>query len=189
MCELLFENLLDELNCDKSLRVLYRHEIFYIRFNFLNFENFKFSVSPTLYFFGGGRGVELPNEWFFFIMLYFLFFIIFNGFYMTCFRQNGRVQAFSHVEVGSPPSAHDPHPGYVRPISKPAHFMPHISQNSPSRLGHQAVQRFNYGRPTNVRVGEWNHTKVQAPASSFSSGGPLSPGSSSLGNGMPWGTS
>ncbi|XP_062147446.1 dual specificity protein kinase YAK1 homolog [Alnus glutinosa] len=107
--------------------------------------------------------------------------------YPSIQRQNGRVQAFSHVEVGSPPSAHDPHPGYVRPISKPAHFMPHISQNSPSRLGHQAVQRFNYGRPTNVRVGEWNHTKVQAPASSFSSGGPLSPGSSSLGNGMPWG--
>jgi dual specificity protein kinase YAK1 len=108
---------------------------------------------------------------------------------MTCFRQNGRVQAFSHGEVGSPPSAHDTHPGYVRPISKPAHFMPHISQNSPSRLGHQPVQRFNYGRPNNVRVGEWNHTKVQPPTSSFSSGGPLSPGSSSFSNGMTWGIS
>lgn len=111
---------------------------------------------------------------------------------MMCFRQNGRVQAFSHVEVGSPPSAHDPHPGYVRPITKPAHFMPHISQNSPSRLGHQPVQpvqRFTYGGRPTVRVGEWNHTKVQAPASSFSSAGPLSPGSSSFGNGMSWGTS
>ena len=106
-----------------------------------------------------------------------------------CFRQNGPVQAFPQMEVGSPPSAHDPHSGYGRSMSKPSHFMPHISQNSPSRLGQQPVQRFSYVRPTNVRVGEWNHMKIQPPPASFNSGGPRSPGNSSLSNGMSWGTS
>lgn len=102
-------------------------------------------------------------------------------------RQNGPVQAFPQMEVGSPPSTHDPHSGYGRSMSKPSHFMPHISQNSPSRLGQQPVQRFSYVRPTNVRVGEWNHMKVQPPPASFNSGGPRSPGNSSLSNGMSWG--
>ncbi|XP_041009722.1 dual specificity protein kinase YAK1 homolog [Juglans microcarpa x Juglans regia] len=103
-------------------------------------------------------------------------------------RQNGPVQAFSQMEVGSPPSGHDPHPGgYVRPMSKPSHIASHISQNSPSRLGQQTVQRFNNGRPPNSRTDEWNHMNVHPPFSSFTSGGPRSPGNSSLSNGMSWG--
>ncbi|KAL0003442.1 hypothetical protein SO802_017223 [Lithocarpus litseifolius] len=100
-------------------------------------------------------------------------------------RQNGPVQAFPHLEVGSPPSAHDPHSGFGRSMSKTSHFVPHISQNSPSRLGQQQPgQRFNYGRSTNVRIGESNHMKVQPPPASFNSGGPRSPGNSSFNNGM-----
>ncbi|KAF2288078.1 hypothetical protein GH714_004285 [Hevea brasiliensis] len=102
------------------------------------------------------------------------------------YRQNGPIQAFTHMEVGSPPSAHDMHAGYGRSVSKHSHFMPHTSQNSPSRLGQQSLPRFNHGRPA-VRGGEWNQIKVQPPQSSFNSGGPLSPGNSSLNNGMPWG--
>ncbi|XP_021281683.1 dual specificity protein kinase YAK1 isoform X3 [Herrania umbratica] len=101
-------------------------------------------------------------------------------------RQNGPV-GFSHIEVGSPPSANDPHAGYPRFISKHSHFMPHMTQNSPSRLGQQPVQRFNHGRSTVARGSEWNHMKVQLPPSSFSSGGQRSPGNSSFSNGMPWG--
>ncbi|XP_065852226.1 dual specificity protein kinase YAK1 homolog [Euphorbia lathyris] len=100
-------------------------------------------------------------------------------------RQNGPIQAFPHTEVGSPP-AHDMHPGYGRAMSKPSHFMSHIPQNSPSRLGQQSLPRLNYGRSSG-RSSEWNHIKVQPPQSSFNSGGPHSPGSSSLNNGMPWG--
>ncbi|CAI0395219.1 unnamed protein product [Linum tenue] len=100
-------------------------------------------------------------------------------------RQNGFVQSFSHVNVGSPPSAHELHAGsYGRSMSKPSHFTPHLPQNSPSRLGQQASHRGTHGRP--AYGGEWNH-KVQPPQSSFSSGGPLSPGSSSYNNGIPWG--
>ncbi|XWS64989.1 hypothetical protein CRYUN_Cryun05aG0052400 [Craigia yunnanensis] len=95
-------------------------------------------------------------------------------------RQNGPI-GFSHVEVGSPPSANDSHAGY------PRHFMPHMTQNSPSRLGQQTVQRFNHGRSTGARGSELNHMKVQLPPSSFNSGGPRSPGNSSFSNGMPWG--
>ncbi|XP_015577762.2 dual specificity protein kinase YAK1 homolog isoform X1 [Ricinus communis] len=100
-------------------------------------------------------------------------------------RQNGPVQ-FAHPEAGSPPSAHDLHAGYGRSMSKPSHFMPHISQNSPSRLGQQSLPRCNHGRPA-VRGSEWNHIKVQPPQPNFSSGGPHSPGNSSINNGMPWG--
>lgn len=89
--------------------------------------------------------------------------------------------------MGSPPSAHDMHAGYGRSMSKPSHFMPHVSQNSPSRLGQQSLPCFNHGRSA-FRGSEWNHIKVQPPESSFS-GGPLSPGNSSLNNGVPWGTS
>lgn len=101
------------------------------------------------------------------------------------FRQNGPIQSYSHAEVGSPPSTNEPLAGYAR-LPKPSHF-PHISQNSPSRLGQQ-YQRSSQGRPTNSRVGDWNHMKVQAPPPNFNSGGPLSPGNSSFGNGMSWGT-
>ncbi|XP_022718647.1 dual specificity protein kinase YAK1-like isoform X1 [Durio zibethinus] len=100
-------------------------------------------------------------------------------------RQNGPI-GFSHVEVGSPPSAIDSNAGYPRFMSKHSHFMPHMTQNSPSRLGQQTVQRFNHGRSTGAWGSEWNHMKVQLPPS-FKSGGPHSPGNSTFSNGMPWG--
>ncbi|KAG4166844.1 hypothetical protein ERO13_A13G158300v2 [Gossypium hirsutum] len=100
-------------------------------------------------------------------------------------RQNGPV-GFSHVEVGSPPSANDMHAGYPRFLSKHSHFMPHTTQNYPSRLGQQTAQRFNPGRSTGARGGEWNHMKVQLPPS-FNSLGPRSPGNSTFSSGMPWG--
>ncbi|CAK7333773.1 unnamed protein product [Dovyalis caffra] len=75
-------------------------------------------------------------------------------------RQNGPIHSFSHDDVGSPPSAHDLHVGYGRSMSKPSYFTPHVSQNSPSRLGQQPLQRFSHGRPAG-RGSEWNHIKVQ----------------------------
>ncbi|KAK8690067.1 hypothetical protein V6N13_088770 [Hibiscus sabdariffa] len=101
-------------------------------------------------------------------------------------RQNGPI-GFSHVEVGSPPSANDWHTGYPRFISKQSLFMPHMTQSSPSRLGQQTLPRFNHGRSTGARGSEWNHMKVQLPPPSFNSGGQRSPGNSSLSNGMTWG--
>ncbi|KAK0577699.1 hypothetical protein LWI29_037221 [Acer saccharum] len=98
-------------------------------------------------------------------------------------RQNGPTQAFSHVEVGNPPSAHDPKAGFTRFMSKPFHLMPHNSQYSP---GQPPAQRLNYMRPTAPQGSEWNQNKFQPP-SSFNSGGPRSPGSSSFNNGVPWG--
>ncbi|KAK2977240.1 hypothetical protein RJ640_028445, partial [Escallonia rubra] len=97
-------------------------------------------------------------------------------------RPNGPVQAYSHGEVASLPSAPDSLGGYAHPMTKPSYFMPHLPQNSPSRLGQQPVHRFNHGRSTAIRGSEWNHVKLQAPLSSFSSPGPGSPGSS----GTPW---
>ncbi len=97
------------------------------------------------------------------------------------------IQPFSHAEMGSPPT-HDPHVGYGRPGSKPSHFVPHISQNSPSRLGQQQpVQRLNHGRSSAAgRGSDWSQTK-HIP-SNFNSGGPRSPGSSSFSNGgISWG--
>ncbi|KAK8507511.1 hypothetical protein V6N13_141530 [Hibiscus sabdariffa] len=101
-------------------------------------------------------------------------------------RQNEPV-GFSHVKVGSPPSTNDLHAGYPRYLSTHSHLIPHTTQNSPSRLGQQTVQRFNHGRSSGARGSEWNHMKVQLPPSSFNSGGPRSPGHSSFSNGMPWG--
>ncbi|CAI0391244.1 unnamed protein product [Linum tenue] len=67
-------------------------------------------------------------------------------------RQNGFVQSFSHVNVGSPPSAHELHAGsYGHSMSKPSHFTPHLPQNSPRRLGQQAShrgRRANYPGPS-----------------------------------------
>ncbi|KAE8679024.1 YAK1-related protein 1 isoform 4 [Hibiscus syriacus] len=103
-------------------------------------------------------------------------------------RQNVPI-GFSHVEVGSPPSTNDLQAGDPRYLSKHSHFMPHTTQNSPSRLGQQTVQRFSHGRSTGARGSEWNQMKIQLPPSSFNSGGPRSPGNSTFSNGMPWGTS
>ncbi|KAJ7982593.1 Kinase family protein [Quillaja saponaria] len=102
--------------------------------------------------------------------------------HMSMQRQNGPIQTSSSAEVGSPSSAYEMH---VHSMSKPSHYMPHISSNSPSRLGQQPVQRFNHGRP--IRGGEWNHSMVQASPSSFNNGGPRSPGNNSFSNSMPWG--
>ncbi|CDP04909.1 unnamed protein product [Coffea canephora] len=82
-------------------------------------------------------------------------------------------------EVGSPTSAHDARGGYIHPVTKTSYLMPHFSPSSPSRLGQQPIQRINHGN----HGMEWNHAKVQPPLSSFSSGGPRSPGSI----GMHWG--
>ncbi|KAH9771261.1 Dual specificity protein kinase YAK1-like [Citrus sinensis] len=102
-------------------------------------------------------------------------------------RQNGPIQAFSHIEVGSPPASHEPQAGHSRFMSKPSHLMPHISQNSPSRLGQPPLQRYNLMRTTAPQGSEWNQFKIQPPPSGFNSGGPRSPGNSSFNNGMPWG--
>ncbi|XP_038996719.1 dual specificity protein kinase YAK1 homolog isoform X3 [Hibiscus syriacus] len=98
-------------------------------------------------------------------------------------RQNGPV-GFSHVEVGSSPSVNDFHAGYCRYLSKHSHFIPHMTQNLPSRLGKQTIQQFNNGRSTGARGSKWNHMKVQVPLS-FNSGGQQSP---TFSNGMPWGS-
>jgi len=129
---------------------------------------------------------EGTSGYYVFTIKYFLLFFSPLWLYYDYVR-NGPFHAFSHVDAGSPPSAHDLHAGYGRSMSKPSYFTPHISQNSPSRLGQQPPQRFSHGRPT-VRGSEWNHIKVQPPSSSFNSGGQRSPGSSSLNNSMPWGT-
>ncbi|KAK2660972.1 hypothetical protein Ddye_007505 [Dipteronia dyeriana] len=99
-------------------------------------------------------------------------------------RQNGHIQAFSHVEVGNPPSA--PQAGFTRFMSKPSHLIPHNSQNSPSRLGQPPAQLFNYIRPTAPQGSEWNQNKFQPPFS-YNFGGPRSLGSSSFNNSVPWG--
>ncbi|XP_027345337.1 dual specificity protein kinase YAK1 homolog isoform X2 [Abrus precatorius] len=96
-------------------------------------------------------------------------------------RLSGPGQAFSNVEVGSLP-AHDHQAAYS--MSKPFHLMPHILQNSPSRFGHQSVQRFTHGRPP--QGAEWNQIKIQAP-SGFSNVGPRSPRNNSFTNSMTWG--
>ncbi|KAD4584138.1 hypothetical protein E3N88_21739 [Mikania micrantha] len=70
---------------------------------------------------------------------------------------------------------------YAHPMMNSSHLTPHFT---PSRLGQQPVQRFSHGRSMGSRGGEWGHVKVQAPLSSFSSGGQRSPGSN---NNAPWG--
>lgn len=98
---------------------------------------------------------------------------------MTMQRPN--TQVLTYGEVASSSSL-DPQVGYHH-MTKPPHFLPHFPQNSPSRFGQQPGQPFDYGRSASVHGAEWNHLKVQAPLSSFSYGGPRSPGSSSV----PWG--
>ncbi|KAK6936483.1 Protein kinase domain [Dillenia turbinata] len=102
-------------------------------------------------------------------------------------RSNGSVQAYSNVDLGSPPSGYDFQLGYGRPMSKPPLLMPSFSHNSPSRLGQQPVQRFSHGRYASLHGYEWNHIKVQPPTSSFNSGGSHSPRSSSFGSATSWG--
>lgn len=98
-------------------------------------------------------------------------------------RINGPGQTFSNVEMGSPPG-HDLQAAYMHSMSKPFHLMPHILQNSPSRFGHQPVQRFTHGRPPHGN--DWNQIKIQAP-SGFSNVGPRSPRNASFTSSMTWG--
>ncbi|WJX93360.1 dual specificity protein kinase yak1 [Trifolium repens] len=98
-------------------------------------------------------------------------------------RLNGPGQTFSTVEMGSPPT-HDFQAAYIHSMSKPFHLMPHISQNSPSRFGHQSVQRYAHGRPP--QGSDWNQIKIQAP-SGFSNVGPRSPRNASFTGNMSWG--
>ncbi|KAF8380839.1 hypothetical protein HHK36_028334 [Tetracentron sinense] len=103
-------------------------------------------------------------------------------------RAIGPVQANPHVEVGSPPSGHgNMHAGYTRPISNPSYLIPHFSQNSPSRLGLQPVQRSTHWQSTFVGGGEWNHPNVQPPLPNCNTGGPRSPSNNKFTNSMPWG--
>jgi hypothetical protein len=83
--------------------------------------------------------------------------------------------------MGSPPT-HEA--AYIHSMSKPFHLMPHISQNSPSRFGHQSVQRYTHGRPP--QGSDWNQIKIQAP-SGFSNMGPRSPRNASFTGNMSWG--
>ncbi|KAH1205797.1 Dual specificity protein kinase YAK1 [Glycine max] len=98
-------------------------------------------------------------------------------------RLNAPSQAFTNVEMGSLPT-HDLQTTYVPSMSKHFHLMPHILQNSPSRFGHQSVQRFTHGRPP--QGAEWNQIKIQATSSGFSSVGPRSPRNNSFTNSMTW---
>jgi hypothetical protein len=101
----------------------------------------------------------------------------------VCYRLNGPGQTLSNVEMGSPPT-HDLQAAYIPSMSKPFHLTPHISQNSPSRFGHQSVQRFTHGRPP--QGSDWNQIKIQAP-SNFSNVGPRSPRNASFTGNMTWG--
>jgi len=87
--------------------------------------------------------------------------------------------------MGSLPT-HDLQAAYVPSLSKQFHLMPHILHNSPSRFGHQSVQRYTHGRPP--QGADWNQIKIQAP-SGFGSVGPRSPRSNSFTNSMTWGIS
>ncbi|KOM32071.1 hypothetical protein LR48_Vigan01g162700 [Vigna angularis] len=98
-------------------------------------------------------------------------------------RLNGPNQSFTNVEMGSLPT-HDLQAAYVPSLSKQFHLMPHILHNSPSRFGHQSVQRYTHGRPP--QGADWNQIKIQAP-SGFGSVGPRSPRSNSFTNSMTWG--
>ncbi|CAN4085515.1 unnamed protein product [Withania somnifera] len=77
-------------------------------------------------------------------------------------------------EVGSPPSGHELHGGYMHTMANPSYLMPHFAQSSPSRLGQQpALHRFNHGRATAVHYNE-SHAKVQSSHSTYNTDTPLS---------------
>ncbi|XP_019054412.1 PREDICTED: probable serine/threonine-protein kinase yakA isoform X2 [Nelumbo nucifera] len=102
-------------------------------------------------------------------------------------RTNGPVRSYSHVEMGSPLSAHDMYAGYPRALSKPSHLMSHFSLNHPSRLGQQPAQRLNPGHSTFAHGTEWGHPKVQAPLPNCNTGTSNSPSNSTFTDGMNWG--
>ncbi|KAK9120341.1 hypothetical protein Syun_017958 [Stephania yunnanensis] len=111
-----------------------------------------------------------------------------SGYHPSSQRVTGAIQGYSNSDVGSPPSAHDLHVGFGRPPSKPSHLMPHFSQNSPSRFGHQHGLRPNYAPSTFVHVGsDWMYPNFHPPLPNCNAAGPRSPGSSTFSNSVPWG--
>uniref|UniRef100_A0A1J3JMH3 Serine/threonine-protein kinase ppk15 n=1 Tax=Noccaea caerulescens TaxID=107243 RepID=A0A1J3JMH3_NOCCA len=94
-------------------------------------------------------------------------------------------QPFSQADIGSPPS-NDHHARFSQ-LMPGSQFTPHVSQNSPSRLGQQPPLRFNHGRPNIGRAMDRNHINAQLPPSNTNSAGQRSPRSSSYTNGVPWG--
>ncbi|GAB2286494.1 hypothetical protein Dimus_020893 [Dionaea muscipula] len=102
-------------------------------------------------------------------------------------QRPGNIQPYSQLEVGSPPLVHDLHAGYGRSLPKPSLFVPHLSQNSPSRFGQQTVQQFNHWGSYAMHARDVPHPKLQPHPVAFSSGGPHSPGNSSCNDIAPWG--
>nr|XP_016484111.1 PREDICTED: dual specificity tyrosine-phosphorylation-regulated kinase 1B-like [Nicotiana tabacum] len=96
-------------------------------------------------------------------------------------RPTGQTQAFLPGEVGSPPSGHEPHAGYMHTMANPSYLMPHFAQSSPSRLGQQPLYRFNQGRPA-VHYNE-SHAKAQSSHSTYNTDAP----NSAPRNGASWG--
>lgn len=135
-------------------------ELSNMTFEFSKSMHISQAFAPTEPFIGAGRFNQMSNS------------------NMPAQRQNGPIQGFPHSETGGSASSSDV---YIQPMMNPSHLMPHFS---PSRLGQQPVQRYSHGRSMGARGGDWNHVKVQAPLSNFSSGGPRSPGSN---NSAPWG--
>ncbi|KAL3837931.1 hypothetical protein ACJIZ3_022522 [Penstemon smallii] len=90
-------------------------------------------------------------------------------------RHDGAVQSFSLGEASSNPSFH----GNAH-MPKQSQFMPHLAQGSSSRWGQQPIQRHNLGRSAPFRGSDWGQLNVHPPQPSYTSGGPLSPGSKDI---------
>ncbi|CAN4089353.1 unnamed protein product [Withania somnifera] len=98
-------------------------------------------------------------------------------------RPTGQTQAFLPGEVGSPPSGHELHGGYMHTMGHPSYLIPHFAQSSPSRLGQQpSLHRFNQGRATAVHYNE-SHAQAQSSHSTYNVDTPLS----AARNGASWG--
>ncbi|XP_049394201.1 dual specificity protein kinase YAK1 homolog isoform X1 [Solanum stenotomum] len=98
-------------------------------------------------------------------------------------RPTGQTQAFLPGEVGSPPSGHELHGGYMHNMANPSYLMPHFAQSSPSRLGQQPpLHRFNQGRATAVHYND-SHAMAQSSHSTYNADNPLS----AARNGASWG--
>ncbi|KAM3381583.1 dual specificity protein kinase YAK1 isoform X2 [Capsicum galapagoense] len=98
-------------------------------------------------------------------------------------RPMGQTQAFLTGEVGSPPSGHELHGGYMHTMANPSYLTPHFAQISPSRLGQQPpLHRFNQGRATGIHYNE-SHAKVQSSYSTYNADTSLS----AARNGASWG--
>lgn len=105
----------------------------------------------------------------------------FSSLLLAWFRPTGQTQAFLPGEVGSPPSGHEPHAGFMHTMGNPSYLMPHFAQSSPSRLGQQPLYRFNQGRPA-VHYNE-SHAKAQSSHSTYNTDAP----NSAPRNGASWG--